>query len=76
MTVSVRDIICKHCGAFRDPILTKPCPLCGSRKYPLLGYNYAHEAKSFGCLLAIIGTLLLIAIAAGITFLLIYFYFH
>lgn len=62
-----RNIPCPHCGHDRDEDLKKPCPLCKSRKYPLFGYNYAHEMKAFKwALIVVLGVALLAAIAGAL----------
>lgn len=70
---SVRNISCPHCGHDRDDNLYQPCPLCHSRKYWLLGYNYSHEARIFFGALAVTAFFAMLAFAAGAIFL-IYFY--
>jgi hypothetical protein len=62
--ISIQSITCKRCGTLRSLDLKEPCPLCGSRKYPALGYTYAHEARqlytSFLVLMSVIAGILLL----------------
>jgi len=44
---NIKDITCANCGTERNKDLKIPCPLCGSKKFIVLGYTYQHEAKSF-----------------------------
>lgn len=63
--MNIRFIPCAHCGTPRDPDLTQPCQLCGSRQYALLGYSYRHEARSMIILLAAVGIILAAAVVVG-----------
>jgi hypothetical protein len=63
--LGIRYVACEHCGSPRDPELARPCPLCRSRRYPLIGYSFQHEARTLMTMgLAMIG-LLLLAVLAG-----------
>lgn len=64
-----RNIPCPHCGHDRDADLNEKCPLCGSREYWLLGYNYSREVKIFIRAVVIITLFALVAFAAGAAFL-------
>jgi hypothetical protein len=61
----IRYVICDHCGSPRNPELTQPCPLCRSRKYPLIGYSYQHEARTLMVMGLIITSLTLLAVLVG-----------
>ena len=64
----IRYVSCEHCGSPREPNLRLACPLCRSRRYPLIGYSYAHEARTLmlmGVVIAIQG-LLAVLIGAGV----------
>ena len=63
------NLPCPHCGHDRDKDLKLPCPLCDSRQYLFLGYNYSHEVKVFRWALAIVVTIVLLALVAGAGFL-------
>ncbi len=63
--MNVRFEPCAHCGAMRNPDLTQPCSLCGSRKFPLLGYSYVHEARALIWMIAIISVILAAAVLIG-----------
>jgi hypothetical protein len=45
--------------------LSLACPLCLSRKYPVIGYSYAHEARSLMLMGVVIAVLGLVAVLAG-----------
>lgn len=70
-TNSPYDINCPRCGAKRNPDLNQPCPLCKSRKYPVIGYTYGIEAKHILLLLLILAIILLIFLAIGAVYVLI-----
>jgi hypothetical protein len=65
--VNVRSEPCEHCGTPRDPNKTLPCPLCGSRHYPIIGYSYEHEARTVLLMGSIIAVALLLAVVVGAT---------
>jgi hypothetical protein len=67
-TLKIRYVRCEHCGSPRDPTLGEPCPLCNSRRYPLIGYSYPHAARTLmtmGVVVALVG-LLAVLIGAGV----------
>ncbi len=68
MSTNIRDVPCEHCGALRNTDKKIACPLCGSKEYPLIGYNYAHEARAIMVMASIIGAVVLLAILAGALF--------
>ena len=37
------DHICPNCGSNRSRELEVACPSCGARRWPVVGYAYAHE---------------------------------
>ncbi len=61
----IRYVACEHCGSPRDPDLTQPCPLCSSRRYPIIGYSYQHEARTLMTMGVVIAALVLLAVLAG-----------
>jgi hypothetical protein len=61
----IRYVPCEHCGSPRDPNLGEPCPLCHSRRYPLIGYSYQHEARTLMLMGLAIAALVLVAALAG-----------
>jgi hypothetical protein len=61
----LRYVLCEHCGSPRDPNLGQPCPLCNSRRYPLIGYSYQHEARTLMTMGLVIASLVLLAVVAG-----------
>ena len=61
----IRYVLCEHCGSPRDPNLGAPCPLCNSRRYPLIGYSYRHEARTLMAMGVVIALLALLAVGAG-----------
>jgi hypothetical protein len=66
--LKIRYVPCEHCGSPRDPNLGLACPLCLSRRYPIIGYSYAHEARTLmlmGVIVAVLG-LLAVLIGAGV----------
>jgi hypothetical protein len=63
--LKIRFVPCEHCGSPRDPALAQPCPLCHSRRYPLIGYSYQHEARTLMLMGVVIALLVLLATAAG-----------
>jgi hypothetical protein len=63
--LKIRYVPCEHCGSPRDPDLGQPCPLCNSRRYPLVGYAYQHEARTLMTMGVIIAALVLLAVVAG-----------
>jgi hypothetical protein len=62
----IRYVLCPHCGSPRDPNLAQPCPLCNSRRYPLIGYSYRHEARTLMTMGVVIALLALLAVALGV----------
>ncbi len=44
---NLKQITCPNCGTERSTDLRIPCPLCGSKKFMVLGYTYQHEIKDF-----------------------------
>jgi hypothetical protein len=63
--LKIRYVPCEHCGNPRDPNLSLACPLCLSRKYPLIGYSYAHEARTLMLMGVVIAVLGLVAVLVG-----------
>ena len=63
--LKIRYVACEHCGSPRDPDLGQPCPLCSSRRYPLIGYSYPHEARTLMTIGLVIAALVLLAVLAG-----------
>jgi hypothetical protein len=63
--LNVRYVACEHCGSSRDPNLGQACPLCNSRRYPLIGYSYQHEARTLMSLGVAIAVLALLAALIG-----------
>ena len=61
----IRYVLCEHCGSPRDPNLGAACPLCNSRRYPLIGYSYRHEARTLMAMGVVIALLALLAVGAG-----------
>ncbi|MCC7358331.1 MAG: hypothetical protein IT317_02570 [Anaerolineales bacterium] len=61
----IRYVLCEHCGSPREPNLGVPCPLCDSRRYPLIGYSYRHEARTLMTMGVVIALLALAAVGAG-----------
>lgn len=61
----IRYVLCPHCGSPRDPNLSQACPLCQSRRYPLIGYSYRHEARTLMTMGLVIALLALVAVGAG-----------
>ena len=59
---------CLHCGNDRDPDLKSKCPICGSRRYSLIGYLYPHEGKIFRLILFISLGFLVFAIFWGLSY--------
>ncbi|MEP7357551.1 MAG: hypothetical protein ABI847_09960 [Anaerolineales bacterium] len=60
-----RYVPCEHCGSPRDPNLGEACPLCNSRRYPIIGYSYQHEARTLMTMGVVITVLALLAVLAG-----------
>ncbi len=63
--LKIRYVACEHCGSPRDPDLGQACPLCNSRRYPLIGYSYPHEARTLMTMGLVIAGLVLLAVLAG-----------
>ena len=63
--LKIRYVLCEHCGNPREPDLGRACPLCGSRRYPLIGYSYQHEARTLMLMGLVIAALGLLAALAG-----------
>ena len=61
----IRFVLCPHCGSLRDPNLSQTCPLCNSRRYPLIGYSYRHEARTLMAMGVVIALLALVAVGVG-----------
>ncbi len=61
----MRYVPCEHCGSPRDPNLGDACPLCNSRRYPLIGYSYQHEARTLMTMGVVITVLTLLAVVVG-----------
>ncbi len=61
----IRYVLCPHCGSPRDPNLSQACPLCNSRRYPLIGYSYRHEARTLMAMGVVIALLALVAVGVG-----------
>jgi len=60
-----RYVPCEHCGSPRAPNLGEACPLCNSRRYPLIGYSYQHEARTLMTMGVVITVLTLLAVLIG-----------
>ncbi len=63
--LQARYVPCEHCGSPRDPNLAEPCPLCNSRRYPLIGYSYQHEARTLMTMGVVITVLALLTVLIG-----------
>ena len=66
--LKIRYVACENCGSPRDRDLGQPCPLCNSRRYPIIGYSYQHEARTLmlmGVVITVLG-LLAVLIGAGV----------
>ncbi|MGH2522779.1 MAG: hypothetical protein ACRDH2_09790 [Anaerolineales bacterium] len=63
--LKIRYVLCEHCGSPRDPDLSRACPLCNSRRYPLVGYSYQHEARTLMTMGLVIAALVLLAVLIG-----------
>ncbi len=63
--LKIRYVPCQHCGSPREPELGQPCPLCNSRRYPLIGYSYPHEARTLMTMGLVIVGLVLVAVLVG-----------
>ena len=63
--LKIRYVSCEHCGSPRDPDLGQSCPLCNSRRYPVVGYCYPHEARTLMTMGLVIAGLVLLAVLAG-----------
>ena len=63
--LKIRYVLCEHCGSPRDPDLGRACPLCSSRRYPIIGYSYRHEARTLMTMGVVIAALVLLAVLAG-----------
>jgi hypothetical protein len=61
----IRYVACEHCGSPREPDLGLPCPLCLSRRYPIIGYSYQHEARTLMLMGLVLALLVLLAVLAG-----------
>ncbi len=61
----IRYVACEHCGSPREPDLNQPCPLCSSRRYPIIGYSYQHEARTLMTMGVVVAALVLLAVLAG-----------
>lgn len=59
------SVACKRCGSSRSSDLNVPCPMCGSRKTPLIGYTYSGERSQIITILVIIFICLILAVASG-----------
>ena len=63
--LKIRYVLCQHCGSPRDPDLGQECPLCRSRRYPIIGYSYQHEARTLMSMGVAIAGLVLLAVLIG-----------
>ncbi len=63
--MKIRYALCEHCGSPRDPNLALACPVCNSRRYPLIGYSYRHEARTLMSLGVVMAGLVLLAVLIG-----------
>lgn len=63
--LKIRYVLCEHCGSPRDPNLGQACPLCSSRRYPIIGYSYPHEARTLMTMGVVIAALVLLAVLIG-----------
>ena len=63
--LKIRYVSCEHCGSPRDPDLGQACPLCNSRRYPVIGYSYPHEARTLMTMGLVMAGLVLLAVLAG-----------
>lgn len=68
--MEIYNVSCKRCGASRSGNLKEPCPLCGSREIPLLGYTYGIERKQIVTALIILAVMVLIALVLGALYIL------
>ena len=62
---------CKNCNSQRDNDLTHSCEVCGSKKYFLIGYRYAQEARNLYIMIGIVLAVFIIAVLSGAAFLII-----
>jgi hypothetical protein len=63
--LKIRYVPCEHCGSPREPDLGQACPLCNSRRYPIIGYSYPHEARILMTMGLVIAGLVLLAVLVG-----------
>ncbi len=68
--MEIYNVICKRCGASRSGNLKEPCPLCGSREIPLLGYTYGIERKQIITAIIILVVMALLALVLGALYIL------
>jgi len=62
--------ICPNCkNRMRDANLSVPCDVCSSRKFPVWGYQYPHEARDKTLALILIVVVTLVACIIGVSFL-------
>ncbi len=59
------NIACKRCGSSRSSDLRVPCPMCGSRQVPIIGYTYGGERSQILTILIVVLGLLVLAAASG-----------
>lgn len=65
-----KKVSCPKCGNNqRDDDFSKPCELCGSKTYTMIGYHYPKEAKDIYTMFGILAAVLFMAILAGAAFL-------
>lgn len=65
MATELYSTSCALCGDIRSEEMNVPCTNCGSRRYPILGYVYPHEARAFYVVAILVVAALLIALALG-----------
>ncbi|MFT3892771.1 MAG: hypothetical protein QM730_14160 [Anaerolineales bacterium] len=68
--MEIYNVECKRCGASRNANLKEPCPLCGSREVPLLGYTYGIERSQIITALIVFAVMILVAVVAGALYIL------
>ena len=59
---ATRELVTVHA---RPTAPAVACPLCNSRRYPLIGYSYRHEARTLMAMGVVIALLALLAVALG-----------
>lgn len=68
-------ITCSHCGGDRDTDLSSRCPSCGSRQFPLIGYLYPQEGRTFQIIAIVIVSVFVLAVIVGVIYIRSSFFF-